>query len=151
MPTTLTSKIYDGSDMSFRSYALKCAACIDYCVKVTDSGRLPLPIDKVPVLKPEKWYKETIKRYENELAEYEVLKRNPERLKEAYEKEKKRREDYLNEYDADSLRKKDLRKRYESMVTTVKSWHPGEKYRLVNYPHLKEGDFSSSHIKDYHA
>lgn len=131
MPTSLTSSIYDGSDTSFRSYALKCAAYIDYCYRATDGGEKPLPMDKAPIVKPEKWYKETIKRYEDELGKYEALKRNPECLKEAYENEKKYREDYLNEFDADSLRQKELRKRYESMVATVKSWHPGEEYNTL--------------------
>lgn len=133
MPTRLTSKIYDGTDMSFRSYALKCAACIDYCYRATDGGSKPLPKDKAPILElePESWYKNNVDRYESELEEYKELKRNPERLKEAYEKEKKCREDYLNEIDADSLQKKELRKRYESMVATVKSWHPGEKYNTL--------------------
>lgn len=129
MPTSLTSSIYDGSDTSFRSYALKCAAaCIDYCYRATDGGSKPLPKDKAPVLKPESWYKNTVDRYEFELEGYKELKRNPERLKEAYEKEKKCREDYLNDYEADSTRKKVLRKRYETMVATVQSWHPGEEY-----------------------
>lgn len=131
MPTSLTSSIYDGSDTSFRSYALKCAAYIDYCYRATDGGSKPLPKDKAPILEPESWYKNTIDRYESELEEYKELKRNPERLKEAYEKEKKCREDYLNEHDADSLQKKELRKRYESMVATVKSWHPGEEYNTL--------------------
>ncbi len=131
MPTSLTSSIYDGSDTSFRSYALKCAAYIDYCYRATDGGSKPLPKDKVPILEPESRYKNNVVRYESELEEYKELKRNPERLKEAYEKEKKCREDYLHEFDADSLRKKDLRKRYESMVATVKSWHPGEEYNTL--------------------
>lgn len=127
MPTSLTSNIYDGSDTSFRSYALKCAAYIDYC----DRASKPLPKDKAPFLQPEKWYKETIEKNESELEEYKELKMNSERLKEAYEKETKRREDYLNEFEADSLRKKELKKRYESMVATVKSWHPGEEYSTL--------------------
>jgi hypothetical protein len=132
MPTSLTSSIYDGSDTSFRSYALKCAACIDYCYSATNGGSKPLPKDKAPILQPEKWYKETIERYESELEEYKELKMNSERLKEAYyEKEKNRREDYLNNFDADSLRKKELKKRYETMKDTVKSWHPGEKYNAL--------------------
>lgn len=128
MPTSLISSIYDGSDTSFRSYALKCAAYIDYCYRATDGGSKRLPKDKAPVLKPEKWYKERIEQYESELEEYKELKINSERLKEAYEKEKSRREDYLNNFDADSLRKKELKKRYETMKDTVKSWHPGEEY-----------------------
>jgi hypothetical protein len=128
MPTSLTSSIYDGSDTSFRSYALKCAAYIDYCYRATDGGSKPLPKDKAPILEPESWYKNTADRYESELEEYKELKRNPERLKEAYEKEKKCREDYLNNFDADSLRKKELKKRYETMKDTVESWYPGEEY-----------------------
>ena len=55
MPTSLTSKIYDGTDMSFRSYALKCAAQLDYAYSATDSGTKELPQDKAPVLEPSKW------------------------------------------------------------------------------------------------
>ena len=131
MPTSLTSSIYDGSDMSFRSYALKCAAHIDYCDRATDGGSKPLPKYKAPFLQPEKWYKETIEKYESELEEYKELKMNSGRLKEAYEKEAKRREDYLNEFDADSLKKKVLKKRYEIMKNKVKSWHPVGKYNTL--------------------
>ena len=131
MPTSLTSSIYDGSDTSFRSYALKCAACIDYCYRATDGGSKPLPKDKAPFLQPEKRYKDIIKRYEAELAEYEALKNNPVQLKEAYKNEKKLREDYLNDLDDMSLERKELKKRYESMKDTVKSWHPGEEYNTL--------------------
>ena len=138
MPTGLTSSIYDGSDTSFRSYALKCAAYIDYCYRATDGGSKPLPKDKAPILEPESWYKERIDQAKDELEEYKELKRNPERLKEAYEKEKKCREDYLNEFYVDSQQKKELRKRYETMVATVKSWHPGEEYNTLKSVMLEQ-------------
>jgi hypothetical protein len=131
MPTSLTSSIYDGSDTSFRSYALKCAVCIDYCYRATDGGSKPLPKDKAPILEPESWYKESIDQVKDELEKYETLKNNQERLKEAYENEKKSREDYLNNFDTDSLRKKELKKRYETLKDTVQSWHPGEEYSTL--------------------
>jgi type I site-specific restriction endonuclease len=131
MSTGLTSSIYDGSDTSFRSYALKCAACIDYCYRATDGGSKPLPKDKAPILEPKSWYKERINQLKDELEKYETLKSNPERLKEAYENEKKLREDYLNDFDDMSLKRKELKKRYESMKDTVKSWHPGEEYNTL--------------------
>ena len=126
MPTSLTSSIYDGTDTSFRSYALKCAAYIDYCYRATEGGSKPLPKDKAPILEPESWYKERINQLKDELEKYEMLKNNPERLKEAYENEKKLREDYVI-----SLKRKKIKKRYESMVATVKSWHPGEEYNTL--------------------
>ena len=145
MPTILTSNIYDGSDTSFRSYALKCAACIDYCIKATENGEKPLPLNKAPVVEPKKLYKDTIKRYEAELEEYEALKNNPERLKEAYEKAKKVREDYIIEQKELSLNRKKLKKRYEDMKYSVELWHPGKDYETLKNLMVEQLETSIEH------
>ena len=52
MPTGLTSKICDGSDTSFRSFALACLAQIGYGYRASNGGDTPLPRYHAPELKP---------------------------------------------------------------------------------------------------
>ena len=128
MPTGLTSKIYDGTDMSLRSFALYCAAHTGYGYRATEGGNSALPTDKAPVVKPNDWYKELVEKYEKELATCLEWKENPVKANKEYYEEYKRRTQINEHTDEESKKRKELKKRYESMIATVDLWDPGEDY-----------------------
>ena len=53
MPSGLTHQIYDGSDVSFRSYAIKCLENTGFGYRATQGGETHLPRYAPPVLKPD--------------------------------------------------------------------------------------------------
>ena len=138
MPTGLTNGIYDGTDMDFRSFALKCATHFGGGYEASDYGDGKLPMDKAPELKPNDFYYNELRETIKELTEWEHLKANPEKAKVAYEEEVARR-NLENEVYKKS--KSELRERYEEMLAKVKSWEPEKEYVCVK-------DFMINQLED---
>lgn len=81
MPTGLTAKIYEGEETSLREFALTCAAQLSPCHIVTDRGSKPMPMDKAPVIKPEPYRRQQLRREEEELERWQHLKVHPDELR----------------------------------------------------------------------
>ena len=123
MPTGLTAKIYEGEETSLREFALTCAAQLSPCHIVTDRGSKPMPMDKAPVIKPEQYRRQQLRREEDELERWQHLKAHPDELRKEYEADCTKRE---LEYIGREKRLADIRKRYDDMIGKVEQWQVPE-------------------------
>lgn len=121
MPTGLTYQIYDGTDMSLRSFALKCATHIGYGYRGSDYGSRELPLDKPPVIEADKYHLEQMKKAEDNLELWKEIKGSPRKARRLYEKELEKRR---SENCSFKERNGDIDERYKRMMDVVESWQP---------------------------
>lgn len=121
MPTGLTHQIYYGTDMSLRSFALKCATHIGYGYRASDYGSRELPLDKPPVVEAEKYHLEQMKEAEENLEIWKDVKESPRKARRLFEKEIKKRRSENNSFKKSNG---DVNERYIDMLEVVESWHP---------------------------
>ena len=128
MPTGLTHQIYYGTDMSLRSFALKCATHIGYGYRASDYGSRELPLDKPPVVEADKYHLEQMKEAEENLEMWKDIKGSPRKARRLYEKEFEKRRS-----ENSSFKKKngDVNERYIDMLEVVESWHPKNSFVAI--------------------
>ena len=98
MPTGLTYKIQDGSNMSIRSFVLDCVKQFGAGYFASEQGTKDLPLDKAPVLQPSNYYTESLADAEFEYNNWLEEKKDPEKLKSMYLDEMKYHEKNNIEY-----------------------------------------------------
>lgn len=125
MPTGLTSKIYDGRDMSFRNFALDCVRYLGYGYRASDHGEKEMPKDKAPILSPDPYHKKCLEITKNELMKWQDLKNRPDELQAIYEREMAKLTAENEEMDND---REDRRSRYLEMLDKVVAWKPSSEY-----------------------
>lgn len=135
MPTGLTAKIYEGEETSLREFALTCAKQLSPCHIVTDRGSKPMPMDKAPVIKPEQYRRQWLRREEEELERWQHLKAHPDELRKEYEADCTKRE---LEYIGCEKRIADMRKRYDDMIGKVEQWQVPEAYASLKSLMMKQ-------------
>ena len=135
MPSGLTCKIYDGSDMTLRGFALTCVTQLGAGYNVTEQGTKDLPKDKPPVMKPSSFHKYQLEEAKEELTRLTELKSDPEKLKQCYDAELTKRELENISY---KQHKALVRQRYNSMLTRVSAWNVSEEYTSLKELMLKQ-------------
>ena len=116
MPTGYTSDLYDGKDITFEEFVLKCARAFGALIDMRDEPMdAPIPERFEPsdyhfkeLEKAKKRLKE-IKKWNEEKAEQEAER--------AYREALEEREEFIN-------KNKLVRKRYEDMLSKVQKWKP---------------------------
>ena len=135
MPTGLTAEIYDGTDMSFRRFALKCYTQFNAGYRASNYGEDELPFDKAPVLEVRTYYLERAKKTKEQVEKLEKAKKNPEVLVELYEKAKNESKSHTQE----RVEKSDtIRQRYDKMIEKVEKWNAPEEYQSLKDSMLKQ-------------
>ena len=117
MPTGLTSKIYEGKDITFKEFALLCARQFGALIHMRDE-----PLD-APIVKrePDSFYSDKLRNLYAELENFHNNPPTPESLAIKWEREVKR----LKAEDARyNKKKRELKQRYENMLELVKNWPP---------------------------
>jgi len=114
MPTGYTLDLYDGKDITFEEFVLKCARAFGALIDMRDE-----PMD-API--PERFEPSDYHLKELEIAKKrlkEIKKWNEERAEQeaerAYQEALKRREEFIK-------KNKLIRKRYEDMLSKVQKW-----------------------------
>lgn len=121
MPSGLTHQIYDGSDVSFRSYAIKCLENTGFGYRATQGGETNLPRYAPPVLKPDlEFYQKQLDDAETELETFKLASsKDPELLRGKYEEYCSK----ANKEKEASLKKNDeVKQRYIDMLTKIIAW-----------------------------
>jgi len=116
MPTCYTLDLYDGKDLTFEEFVLRCARAFGALISMRDESiDTPIPERFEPsdyhlkeLEKAKKRLKE-IKKWNEEKAEQEAER--------AYQEVLKRREEFIE-------KNKLIRKRYEDMLSKVQKWKP---------------------------
>ena len=116
MPTSYTLDLYDGKDITFEEFVLRCARAFGALISMRDEPiNVPIPERFEPsdyhlkeLEKAKKRLKE-IKKWNEEMAEQEAER--------AYQEALKRREEFIEKNNV-------IRKRYEDMLSKVREWKP---------------------------
>lgn len=122
MPSGLTQQIYDGSDTSFRSYAIKCLEHTGFGYRATHRGETHLPRYAPPVMKPDlSFYQKRVDDAEAELEAFKLASsKDPELLRGKYEeycsKANKEKEASLKSND-------EVKQRYTDMLVKIDAWN----------------------------
>ena len=142
MPSGLTKKIYDGSDMSLRGFSLSCVRQFTPGYIASKGGNEELSPYRAPVLKASDFYINKLHGIEEELKYWkDIVSNNPAQLNKEYTKYLQYREEenkkYLDEKNA-------LKERYISMIEKVNSWEVPEQYLPLKKLMLEQLDMSCS-------
>ncbi|MBP5457605.1 MAG: hypothetical protein J6Y37_14030 [Paludibacteraceae bacterium] len=122
MPSGLTYQIYDGSDVSFRSYAIKCLENTGFGYRATQGGETHLPRYAPPVVKANlASYQKQFDEAETELETFKLASsKDPELLRGKYEeycsKANKEKEATLKSND-------EVKQRYTDMLVKIDAWN----------------------------
>ena len=108
MPTGYTSDIYNGKEIDFKTFALRCARAFGACVRQRDDDMNELP----QIIEPNIAY------------HVEQLDRVKNKVKPTKQEFKQYVKDKIKEYKEDIDRNIKLGKRYEKMLNKVKKWTP---------------------------
>lgn len=130
MPSGLTCRIYDGTDMSLRGFALKCVTHFGAGYCATEQGDKEMPLDKPPVIHMSSYHQEQLDKAKKEVEHWLEVEKNPEELDRLYNAELERRKQQKSRYSED---KSELKARYLLMISKVESWNVP-----VEYASLKE-------------
>lgn len=135
MPSGLTYKIYDGSDMSLRDFALTCVKQLGAGYKVTNQGEKEMPRDKAPVVEVSDYHAKQLELSKKQLDDWLRIKKNPEISKRLYNDAHKKRIVERNEIDE---HREEIKARYLTMKAKVESWEIGEEYQSLKDLMLKQ-------------
>lgn len=119
MPTGYTSEIYDGKDVSFEDFVLRCARAMGACIYQRDN-----PWDEPPKLQAgiSDYHQKELKEAKERLARLQHMSNDD--IDEACKTEHASR---IKEMIERHLRSVELRKRYEAMLSKIKAWEPPSK------------------------
>lgn len=135
MPTGLTAKIYDGSDITLRGFALRCATQFGAGYIASDYGEKELPADGVPKLEVESFYQTNLESAIEDLSYWTNLKKDGDELTKAYNKAKKA----LRECRADYINRVESRwERYMDMKKRIEGWDVNERYENLKSMMLQQ-------------
>ena len=116
MPTGYTLDLYDGKDLTFEEFALKCARAFGALISMRDE-----PID-APIperFEPSDYHLKELEKAKKRLKE--IKEWNEDKAKQeaerAYQEALKKREEFIK-------KNKLIRKRYEDMLSKVREWKP---------------------------
>lgn len=117
MPTGLTSKIYEGKDITFKEFAISCARTFGAFIHQRDEP-LDAPIRK---REPDTYYLKELEKAKKDLADFLTNPPTEDSLAKEYEEKVER----MRKEDAEiNKNKQELKARYEAMLKKVQDWNP---------------------------
>jgi len=119
MPSGLSYKIYENSDMSLRDFALKCAKQFNFGYQASNYGDKELPFDMAPKIKVDDYYYNRVELALQERQRWEELKNNKEELEKAYQKYIDEHKSFPNNVNE---KKEEIKGRYLDMLKRVEEW-----------------------------
>lgn len=135
MPSGLTCKIYEGSDMSLRGFALKCITQLGAGYHATNQGDKEMPLYEAPVIPVSDYHLTKLDEAKEEMLHWIEVEKNPEELDRLYNEYLQKRESDNTEYNKD---KTELRARYLTMIGKVEAWKLPETYQSLKELMLKQ-------------
>jgi hypothetical protein len=115
MPTGYTQDLYDGKDITFRDFALKCARAMGAAIRQRDDA----PNVEIQMRKVEESYYSRVDSAATELAK--ALTKSATEWETEQNKEIEEALEYKGDY---SQKQMNLGKRYKAMLATVQHWEP---------------------------
>lgn len=117
MPSGLTSKIYEGKDITFKEFALLCARTFGALIHMRDEP-LNAPIRKREL---DTYYLKQLEKAKKDLADFLVNPPTEDSLAKEYEEKVER----MRKEDAETNKnRQELKARYEAMLKKVQDWNP---------------------------
>ena len=143
MPTGLTSKIYEGKDISFKEFAVLCARTFGALIHQRDEP-LYVPIRK---REPDTFYLKQLEKAKKNLADFLTNPPTEDSLAKEYEEKVER----MRKEDAETNKnKQELKARYKAMLKKVQAWNPptSDHENLKNFmiKHLNESIACDCHV-----
>jgi len=135
MPSRLTYKIYDGSDMSLRGFALKCVTQLGAGYHATNQGDKEMPLYEAPVIFVSDYHLTKLDEAKEEMLHWIEVEKNPEELDRLYNEYLQKRISDNTEYNKG---KAELRARYLTMISKVEAWNLPEEYQSLKELMLKQ-------------
>lgn len=135
MPSGLTYKIYNGSDMSLRGFALKCVTQLGAGYNATNQGDKEMPLYEAPVIPVSDYHVKKLDEAKKEILHWIEVEKNPEELDKLYNEYLQKRESDNTKYNKG---KTELRARYLTMISKVEAWKLPEKYQSLKELMLKQ-------------
>ena len=128
MPTRLTSKIYEGKDITFKEFALLCARTFGALIHQREEP-LDAPIRK---REPDTYYLKQLEKAKKDLDDFLANPPTEDSLAKEYEEKVER----MRKEDAETNKNsQELKARYEAMLKKVQDWNPptSEHKNLKNF------------------
>lgn len=116
MPTGYTAPIYEGKEITFEQFMLRCARNFGALINMREESLdTPIPDE----FQPSDYYKKRIEELQNKLTSFVRPTREDleSKYQSAYDKAKA-------EYDEREVRRKAMRNRYADILEKVKNWQP---------------------------
>ena len=135
MPSGLTYQIYEGTDMSLRSFALKCATQFGLGYKASSYGDKELPLDKPPVLTVDEYRINSLKKAKEDALYWLNMEHNPDEAMKLYREYVAKKEEEKSHQDGVFAEQKD---RYLQMISKVEAWDCGEDLQYLKDYMLKQ-------------
>lgn len=135
MPSGLTYKIYDGSDMSLRGFALKCITQLAAGYFATEQGNKEMPLYEAPIIPVCDYHSKKLVKVKEEMQYWLDVEKNSDKLDKLYNEYLKKRESDKTEY---YKYKNELKARYLTMLSKVESWDLPEEYQSLKDLMLKQ-------------
>ena len=111
--------------MTLRGFALRCVTQTGFGCSYTSRGEREMPLDKPPVMQADSYYLEALQQAEEELAMWQELKEEPEKLQLTYDVYCMR---VKMENDGRDKRYDEKHDRYQAMIDKVTAWEVTEDY-----------------------
>lgn len=128
MPSGLTYKIYDGTDMTLRGFALNCVRQLGAGYHASDQGSKELPLYEAPVLKVSDYHQKSQKEAESKLQHWLEIRDKPEEAQREYEAKYAENKQLNTDYEKT---RKERRERYLTMLDKVVLWDLPEEYKSL--------------------
>ena len=142
MPSGLTCKIYEGTDLSLRDFALRCATQFGGFYQVTEQGSKDLPMTEPPVLVVEKYRYEWYEKAKEKALYWLNVEKDPELAQKLYQEYVDSRVEQKVDFQE---RDRDLRDRYQAMYDKIDAWDVAEPYKNIKELMLKQIKESMDH------
>ena len=135
MPSGLTCKIYEGTDLSLRDFALRCVRQLGAGYTATNQVEKEMPRDKAPIIPVSDYHPKQLARAKEEVKHWMEVEKNPKELDRLYNEYLAKREEENRSYSSD---KSELKARYLTMKAKVEAWNLPETYASLKELMLKQ-------------
>ena len=142
MPSGLTCRIYDGTDISLRGFALKCVTQLGAGYYATNQGSKEMPLDKPPVIPMSDYHQKQLDKAKKDVEYWFGVEKNPEELDRLYNAELEKRKQQNAKYSDDNS---ELKSRYLVMLSKVESWDVPDEYASLKELMIKQLNESLDH------
>lgn len=135
MPSGLTCRIYEGSDMTLRGFALKCVTQLGAGYFATEQDNKKMPLYEAPVIPLSDYHSKRLSEAKEEMQHWIEVEKNPGELDRLYNEYLQKRASEDADYNKGKV---ELKARYLTMIGKVEAWELPEEYQSLKDLMLKQ-------------